>query len=411
MWKQVLDDVIRKTLAGFEERLTAFGPRLLAMLVVLAVGAAVAVTLRLLLRTLLPRLGFDRFAARTGLYEMLGRGGIRKPASAVLAKVLSWATLAVFVLLAIGALDLQIAMDLVSRAFSYLPQLLIASALLLMGGLVAAFVRRSVLIAAVNAGVPSARLLAGGARTGLMILFARHGPRAPRRGAAGVARVLHDPLRRPRVRAVVGLWSGRAPPCPRDPGASRPPVVGAAGRRTGTSAHLWSARAPSRSRCRGFGFWLAEVEFWPPRRPARALPVFARPVIASRAVVSPDSRDARPGERPGRSGNWGTALREAAPYISIGSTLAITVLLGLGVGYWLDRRLKTDPWFLLAGGVLGMARRCTSSSKRWRDSESDLQQVRSLRPHGRRPSDRPSCFPFFPRRRGRRWLSAPSSPR
>jgi hypothetical protein len=171
MWRQVLDDVIRKTLAGFEERLAAFGPRLLAMLVVLAVGTAVAITLRLLLRALLPRLGFDRFAARTGLYEMLGRGGIRKPASAVLAKVLSWATLAVFVLLAIGALDLQIAMDLVSRAFSYLPQLLIASALLLMGSLVAAFVRRSVLIAAVNAGLPSARLLAGGARTGLMILF------------------------------------------------------------------------------------------------------------------------------------------------------------------------------------------------------------------------------------------------
>ena len=36
-------------------------------------------------------------------------------------------------------------MDLVSRAFSYLPHLLIAAALLLLGGLLAAFVRRSVL--------------------------------------------------------------------------------------------------------------------------------------------------------------------------------------------------------------------------------------------------------------------------
>jgi F0F1-type ATP synthase assembly protein I len=71
--------------------------------------------------------------------------------------------------------------------------------------------------------------------------------------------------------------------------------------------------------------------------------------------VSPDTRDARPGERRGRVGNWGTAMREAAPYIGIGSTLAVTVLLGLGVGYWLDRRLKTDPWFLFFGGVLGMA--------------------------------------------------------
>jgi F0F1-type ATP synthase assembly protein I len=77
-------------------------------------------------------------------------------------------------------------------------------------------------------------------------------------------------------------------------------------------------------------------------------------VIASRAVVSPDTRVARPGERPGRSGNWGTALRDVAPLIGIGSTLAATMLLFLGVGYWLDRRLKTDPWFLFVGGILGM---------------------------------------------------------
>jgi hypothetical protein len=172
MWKEVLSDVIRQTLAGFEERLAAFGPRLLAMLVIMALGLAVAGTLRLLLGALLKRLGFDRFAARTGLRDVLDRGGSGKPASAVLAAVLAWATLAVFVLLGIGALDVQIAMDLVSRAFSYLPQLLIAAALLLLGALVSAFVRRSVLIAAVNAGLPSARLLAGGARTALLVLFA-----------------------------------------------------------------------------------------------------------------------------------------------------------------------------------------------------------------------------------------------
>jgi ATP synthase protein I len=55
-----------------------------------------------------------------------------------------------------------------------------------------------------------------------------------------------------------------------------------------------------------------------------------------------------------RSGAWGTALRDVAPYIGIGTSLAVTVLLGLGVGYWLDQRLKTDPWLLFLGGVLGM---------------------------------------------------------
>jgi hypothetical protein len=169
--KQILDDVIRKTLSGFEERLAAFGPSLLAMLVILAVGLAAAAAVRVLFGGLLPRLGFDRFATRAGLAEILGRGGIRKPPSAVLAAVLAWGVLAVFVLLGIGALNLNIAMDLVSRAFAYLPQLLIAAALLVLGALLSAFVRRSVLIGAVNAGLPSARLLAGAAHSTLMILF------------------------------------------------------------------------------------------------------------------------------------------------------------------------------------------------------------------------------------------------
>jgi hypothetical protein len=171
MWKEVLGDVIRNTLRGFEQRMSAFGPNLLAMLVILAVGIAAAGVLRLVLAALLPRLGFDRFAARAGFVEVLAKGGVRKPASRVVAALLAWATLAVFVLLAIGALDLQIAMDLVSKAFSYLPQVLIAAALLLLGSLLAAFVRRSVLIAAVNAGLPAARFLAAGARTALLVLF------------------------------------------------------------------------------------------------------------------------------------------------------------------------------------------------------------------------------------------------
>jgi ATP synthase protein I len=48
------------------------------------------------------------------------------------------------------------------------------------------------------------------------------------------------------------------------------------------------------------------------------------------------------------------ALREAGPYIGLGITLAATVLAGLGVGYWLDGWLGTQPWLLLGGGTLGV---------------------------------------------------------
>jgi hypothetical protein len=171
MWRQVMDDVIRKTLAGFEDRLTAFGPRLLAMLLILAAGILAAVFFRLVLGRVLPKLGFDRFATRSGLKEALDRGGVTRPPSAVLSSFLAWAVFAVFVLLAIGALDVAIAMDLVSRAFSYLPQVLVALALLVLGVLLAAFLRRSVLIAAVNSGLPSARFLAGSVHVAILVLF------------------------------------------------------------------------------------------------------------------------------------------------------------------------------------------------------------------------------------------------
>ena len=171
MWRQVLDDVIRKTVSGFAERLAAFGPNLLAMVQILLVGVLAAGTVRLLLRLTLPWLGFDRFAHRVGLSAALEKGGITRAPSRVLATATAWTVLALFVLLAVGALNLQFAMDLLTRTFSYLPQILIAGALLVLGFLVSGFFERSVLIAAVNAGLPPARLLAGVVRTALLVLF------------------------------------------------------------------------------------------------------------------------------------------------------------------------------------------------------------------------------------------------
>ncbi len=51
---------------------------------------------------------------------------------------------------------------------------------------------------------------------------------------------------------------------------------------------------------------------------------------------------------------WDRALRDSGQYLGLGLSLAVCVLLGVGGGYWLDRRLGTSPWLLLLGGVFGM---------------------------------------------------------
>jgi ATP synthase protein I len=62
-----------------------------------------------------------------------------------------------------------------------------------------------------------------------------------------------------------------------------------------------------------------------------------------------------PGQRDPSKRGWEDALRDAGPYLGLGLSLAVCILLGLGGGYWLDRRLGTGPWLLLLGGVFGMA--------------------------------------------------------
>ena len=62
-----------------------------------------------------------------------------------------------------------------------------------------------------------------------------------------------------------------------------------------------------------------------------------------------------PAEKPDGAGDWGRALREAAPYLGIGVSLAATMGLCVGAGYWIDKWLGSTPTGLIVGGVLGIA--------------------------------------------------------
>ena len=98
-------------------------------------------------------------------------------------------------------------------------------------------------------------------------------------------------------------------------------------------------------------------------------------VIPSRLLPPPSTPPATADPKAGQSGTRHGALREAAPLLGLGMTLAVTVLAGLGAGYWLDGRLGTRPWLLLAGAMPRGGRGArTTSSRPYRGSskgESD----------------------------------------
>jgi hypothetical protein len=144
-------------------------PHLLGALVLILVGAALGLLAGRVTRVLLESAKADRAAERLGVMGTLRRLGVES-VPAFTGRLVRWGiTLAAFVP-ALYSLDARLAADLVRRFLLYLPHLVVGIALLWVGALVSRFLGRSVLIAAVNAGVSSARVLAAMTRWGVMLV-------------------------------------------------------------------------------------------------------------------------------------------------------------------------------------------------------------------------------------------------
>jgi len=144
------------------ERVLAVIPGLLVMLTLVALGLLTAWVARLAVSRLGRILGIDRAFERWGVAPSLRRAGVLRPASDVLGLVAFWAVFIMFASAAVDALAQPGRPLATALLLSFLPPLFTAALILLVGWLVANFLSQGVLIAAVNARLPEARLVARG---------------------------------------------------------------------------------------------------------------------------------------------------------------------------------------------------------------------------------------------------------
>ena len=78
-----------------------------------------------------------------------------------------------------------------------------------------------------------------------------------------------------------------------------------------------------------------------------------------------------------------SSLASASAYAGMGLQFALSILLFVWLGQWLDRKLGTEPWLLLLGAFVGAGagfyaiyRRLTSDLKR---EEAEKQQSQARR--------------------------------
>lgn len=157
------------TLLDVGDRLAAVLPGLLAMVILLVLGLALGWLIRAVVTRVARAVGFDHHTERWGLGASMRRAGILRSPSETLGILCSWAVFVLFASLGIDALASPDTRSGTTFLIAFLPPLFTAVLIVIVGWLIANFVGQGILIAAVNAGLPEARLLARAAHWGVLL--------------------------------------------------------------------------------------------------------------------------------------------------------------------------------------------------------------------------------------------------
>jgi hypothetical protein len=146
-----------------------FLPRLIVMLILAFLGWVVAYLAKVVLRSLLRLIKFDRLSETAGASQLLTKADMPS-ATEVLSRFVFWVAWVGFILLGVSVLGILGLQEYIARFFIFLPRLFVAMFLMFLGLLAASFFSRAALLAAVNSNMPSPRVLSSAVRS-IIIIF------------------------------------------------------------------------------------------------------------------------------------------------------------------------------------------------------------------------------------------------
>jgi len=168
--KEFWQTALLSPLQALGKQILAVLPNVLAMTIILVAGLVIAWAMGHLVERVLRVIGLDHLCNRLGVNAALARGGVKTDPSRLTGRAAYWTVMLFAVMAGLGALNLKPINQFAQSFLAYLPHLFTAGLILVGGYLLSNFVSQTVLIAAVNAGLPPARLLAACARWGVQAM-------------------------------------------------------------------------------------------------------------------------------------------------------------------------------------------------------------------------------------------------
>jgi len=168
MWEQIKQALIQST-TRFLTELAGLLPGLAALILAVILSVGIGWVLAIVARRVLISLRFDEHVARWGFTSMGEGSPLGSPTSLVSRSLFLLVVLTGF-LIGIAAFDFAWTSVFVRSVLAYIPNILGAVLVLIVGTVIARFVARSVLIGAVNLNLQYARLLSEGIKWLVIVL-------------------------------------------------------------------------------------------------------------------------------------------------------------------------------------------------------------------------------------------------
>jgi hypothetical protein len=157
------DTTLESTTASFEYFIDLgkeYGPKILVALLILTIGYFVARLAAKAITALCERIGLQRGAERGGLAESMQQVGIKKTVPQIIGTLIFWLLMCVFLMAGFNVMGLDKVSTAMESVVDFIPDVLLATIMVVVGLLLAALLRGVIATSADRAGLSYAQQLA-----------------------------------------------------------------------------------------------------------------------------------------------------------------------------------------------------------------------------------------------------------
>ena len=140
-------------------KIWSYIPTIFAAILILVVGWFIAKIIETIVVRVLKLVKLDVASDKAGISNILAQGAIKTTLSEIIGAIIYWVIILIVIATALNAMNLTIAADILSRLVAYIPNILGAIFIIVLGTLLATFVAAIVRTTASNAGLENAKTL------------------------------------------------------------------------------------------------------------------------------------------------------------------------------------------------------------------------------------------------------------